>query len=561
MPRRWYERPGLSIEQEVSEFEADELAFSLDREQLDGDGSVVFRGYLRLGERRVPAEVLYPPAYDDAHPVVVAPQLPVGRHVGRGGALCLDHPVLGQTASMSGAEAVKLAENLWWYWENDRDALRAAEADAADPRASQLGYEPKSAIVLCDLDIGDGQRGVLRVGLGQLKPARGAVAGVRVDEPDRGELPVAGGNTVFAGPITVVGPWQRIDDRPPIAEAPGLVAWTTRFQSLARTAVQIASVHRQVTGRGELPAMFAIVYRDEGPDRDQWHDEWLIFLIEPDDFSRPARTFQIRSAEAFVRQPHLADLGSRSVGVVGLGALGSPLTTALARAGTGRFALVDSDIVDAGNRVRHDLDLASLGVTKVEALGRRLQRVNPHANWQGFVDRFGETAQSRDDEIYGALAETDLIINATANEASGYHIAAAGRAAGVPVLHTWVSAGAWGGRVLLQHEHGGCPQCLALHQANDSPLVPDWPEDQDAGETYEQGCAAATFTGTGFDISDVAATAARVAVAVLLDDAAKYPTPDGNLFTVTLRDKSSAQPFTHVTNMAIHPTCPICATG
>ncbi len=49
---------------------------------------------------------------------------------------------------MTGAEAVKLAENLWWYWENDRDALHGLEADAPDPRANQILYEPDSAIVL-----------------------------------------------------------------------------------------------------------------------------------------------------------------------------------------------------------------------------------------------------------------------------------------------------------------------------------------------------------------------------------------------------------------------------
>jgi molybdopterin/thiamine biosynthesis adenylyltransferase len=556
--RRWYERPGFSIEQEATRYEQAGLVFSLDQRLFEEDGSVVFVGHLRLGERSVPAKVLYPPAYDkDAQPLVVAPTLPVGRHKGVGGALCLDHPVLGELHAMSGAEAVKRAENLWWYWENDRERLRELEADAPDPRAAQVLYEPKSAIVLTDVELGDGERGVLKLGLSQIKPGRGAVTGVRIDEPDRGELALATANALFAGPREVVGVWKRIDDRPPRGDSDKIVAWASRFDPLIQKAAQLAAVHRQAYRQPDLPAVVGLVYSDEGPGRDEWHDEWLLLLLDPDNFMRVPRSVQIHSREEFLRQPQLAELANRHVGVVGLGAVGSPLATALGRSGVGRFTLVDPDIVSAGNRVRHDLDLDALGLEKVEAMGHRLTRVNPNLEFIGFSDRFGETPQARDDEIYAELAKSNLIINATANTASGYHVAAAGRDAGIPVLHLWVSAGAWGGRVLLQREGSGCPQCMARWQDDEPERVPEWSADPDARESNEEGCANPTFTGPGFEITEIACMAARVAVGMLVADS--YPPPPGDLITVRLRRTDDADLGVHVTELPVHPSCEICS--
>lgn len=51
-----------------------------------------------------------------------------------------------------------------------------------------------------------------------------------------------------------------------------------------------------------------------------------------------------------------AVLGERKVSLVGCGSLGSKVATMLARAGVGRFLLVDDDLMLPHNLVRHDLD-------------------------------------------------------------------------------------------------------------------------------------------------------------------------------------------------------------
>ena len=141
--KRWWETEEGSIQREKEAFDRAGLAFALDEELLARDGVVVFRGDLRLGAQRVPAEVRYPPSYIDDEPVVVISQaLPIGRHRSPDGVLCLDHPVFGEVRPMDGAVAVQRAERLWSLWENDREQLRREEADAPDPRANYYVHEP-----------------------------------------------------------------------------------------------------------------------------------------------------------------------------------------------------------------------------------------------------------------------------------------------------------------------------------------------------------------------------------------------------------------------------------
>jgi hypothetical protein len=157
------------------------------------------------------------------------------------------------------------------------------------------------------------------------------------------------------------------------------------------------------------------------------------------------------------------------------------------------------------------------------------------------------------------LASTHLIVNTTARSAAGFHIAAAGRDADVPVLHAWVSAGAWGGRILLQSEGSGCPKCLALWQEHGGHEVPEISEDPDAGEVTEQGCADATFTGPGVDIAEVAAICARTAIGVLLADIGGYPPPANDLLTIRLRGANDTSLEVVAASLPIHPDCDICS--
>jgi molybdopterin/thiamine biosynthesis adenylyltransferase len=553
--RRWWQKRPDLLEREKNELI--ELGFSLEQERLDNAGEVVFSGELRRGSKRHPAQVVLPPAFlygAQAH--VLAPGLPIGRHIAPDGGLCLDHPVGGELAHLRGREAVQLAERLWQLWEEDRPSLEAHEARAPDPHSHYTAYYPGSAVTFADVDVGGGQCGILRVGLSSASPFRGAVTGLRVDEPDVGELPIAPANSPLAGPLQAVGVWRRLDGPPPGHTIEELAPWVDRAHGdLLESAQRIATIHRQVTKRAVTPAMLALVY----PDELEWQvygDQWLVMFIDHTDGRQLARPVTLNETEHFTRQPLLRPLSDKRVAIVGLGALGSTIASLLARAGVRGLVLVDIDYITPGNLVRHDLDLAHVGVDKVSAMRERLQRVNPYLETIGLRARYGHGTQAADDEVFEALASSDLIVNAAANPTGVHeHIAAAGREARRPVVHTWIGPGGWGARIIAQRETSGCPECLARHQADDPTAYPI--QQGPTTEVLERGCTDPTFTAAGFDLAETASAASRAVTGVLLNDAERYPPPP-DMLTLTLRTSHAAVPTATAADLPTHPECFVC---
>lgn len=71
-------------------------------------------------------------------------------------------------------------------------------------------------------------------------------------------------------------------------------------------------------------------------------------------------------------------LKQASVGIAGVGGLGSAVAVALARVGVGRLVIADFDIVEPSNLNRQQYFIDQLGHYKVDALSCNLQRINPY---------------------------------------------------------------------------------------------------------------------------------------------------------------------------------------
>jgi sulfur carrier protein ThiS adenylyltransferase len=67
-----------------------------------------------------------------------------------------------------------------------------------------------------------------------------------------------------------------------------------------------------------------------------------------------------------------------SVGIMGLGGLGSLVAVALARVGVGRLLLADFDVVEPSNLNRQQYFIDQIGVRKTAALKHNLGRINPY---------------------------------------------------------------------------------------------------------------------------------------------------------------------------------------
>lgn len=67
-----------------------------------------------------------------------------------------------------------------------------------------------------------------------------------------------------------------------------------------------------------------------------------------------------------------------TVGIAGMGGLGSNIATALVRLGVGRLILADFDVVEPSNLNRQQYFVDQIGLQKVDAMKQTLARINPY---------------------------------------------------------------------------------------------------------------------------------------------------------------------------------------
>ncbi len=79
-----------------------------------------------------------------------------------------------------------------------------------------------------------------------------------------------------------------------------------------------------------------------------------------------------------------------TVGVMGLGGLGSPVAVALARVGVGRLIVADFDVVEPSNLNRQQYFIDQIGMKKTEALKSNLSRVNSYVQVETVDQRLTE---------------------------------------------------------------------------------------------------------------------------------------------------------------------------
>jgi sulfur carrier protein ThiS adenylyltransferase len=99
-------------------------------------------------------------------------------------------------------------------------------------------------------------------------------------------------------------------------------------------------------------------------------------------------------------------LKSSSVGIAGIGGLGSNAAIALARAGVGRLVLVDFDIVEKTNIDRQYFFLDQIGNKKTSAIKENIKRINPEAIVETHDIKLGKGSMEK------PFKDVDLIIEA-----------------------------------------------------------------------------------------------------------------------------------------------------
>ena len=102
-------------------------------------------------------------------------------------------------------------------------------------------------------------------------------------------------------------------------------------------------------------------------------------------------------------------ISSTTVGICGLGGLGSNIAIALARAGIGKLILIDFDRVDITNLHRQQYKVSQVGMYKTEALRDNLAEINP------YLETEIQTVCVTEENAKELLKECDIICEAFDN--------------------------------------------------------------------------------------------------------------------------------------------------
>jgi sulfur carrier protein ThiS adenylyltransferase len=131
-------------------------------------------------------------------------------------------------------------------------------------------------------------------------------------------------------------------------------------------------------------------------------------------------------------------LGQASVGIAGLGGLGSTVAAALARTGIGKLVIADFDRVDSSNLNRQQYFTNQIGQPKVDTTIENLRRINPDVKVEGHCERlnpdnipevFGgvdiiaecfDTAQEKQMLVETVLSRMEGLIIVSASGLAGY---------------------------------------------------------------------------------------------------------------------------------------------
>jgi ThiF family/Prokaryotic E2 family B len=208
------------------------------------------------------------------------------------------------------------------------------------------------------------------------------------------------------------------------------------------------------------------------------------------------------------------NMRSKSVVMIGCGAIGGYILKLLAQAGVGKFLLIDSDNLSSANISRHVLGARTIGKNKAEALAQMLRQDFPHLE---LVKHYPKQFQKLSAQELEAVSKADLIISAGIDFEGDSQIDNWRRKLGQPIPHlcTWTEAHAIVGHAVMLF---GSDSLLTGFDGEQLPKfrLTDWP-DNDRTLIIEAGCGNVFQPHGAIDLQPTVTIAARLAVDVLLE--------------------------------------------
>lgn len=168
-------------------------------------------------------------------------------------------------------------------------------------------------------------------------------------------------------------------------------------------------------------------------------------------------------------------LREKHVCIIGCGSLGSAVALNLAKAGVGRFTLVDNDTLTWNNIARHALGADSVGLWKADAMKEFLTSQLPHLKVTSFGGAWWLDVLEKDKS---QLLDANVIVATTGSwgvDSSLNSFVKLG-VHNIPIVFGWIEPFACAGQALAVLNNGGCLQCGMTAVGNFSKQSTKWNE-------------------------------------------------------------------------------------
>ena len=208
--------------------------------------------------------------------------------------------------------------------------------------------------------------------------------------------------------------------------------------------------------------------------------------------------------------PDSATLLSRKATLFGAGALGGHIATLLAESGLGSLKLVDPDVLLPGNVVRHVAGHGQVGAAKVKAVQAVIADHAPWTEVTCFQEGPGTPGAIRE-----RIADADIVIDATGNEALLGSLAVVAEEMDKPLVSGALYRGGFVGRV----QRKVLPADTPIHQREDSPRYPVIPAGTESEDfaSPQLGCSAPVNNAPPSAVAACSSLIAQAAIDVLTD--------------------------------------------
>lgn len=269
---------------------------------------------------------------------------------------------------------------------------------------------------------------------------------------------------------------------------------------------------------------------------------------------------RLNKTDYFKRIPQVQNFQEKTVGIVGLGAIGAPIAIELAKNGIKALKILDYDWVETSNSVRWPLGIDYLGHLKTEALNKFISLNYPYTCVSTFQHRIGDPfSKINENELLdNFFAGCDLIIDASVENAVNHLLSNRCRSLTLPYVLAEGRRGGWGGLVarILPHTEKGCWTCLQhkLYDDAEQENIPRPPDDK-SGDIQQAGCGDISFTGTHFDLLNVSLAVVKI-VANLFSSDETFEWDVAILSTVDNEKNKPQLPQWKSYNLSVSKNCP-----